>query len=182
VVFQVLDPGALAAGLHGIDPYLALGVSGTLAALVVFLHGRGRFVDDTLVTVGRTSRREVLRHGAHEASFITVWVTVAYIACAVLENTTGFDGTQIALAGIAGVVGGALLGLVPGCAAHIIFTGLYVAGGVPLPALLANSVSQDGDALLPLLALDRRAAFLAAAVTTVPALLVGSLALLILST
>ena len=58
--------------------------------------------------------------------------------------------------------------------------GLFLAGGMPLPTLVANSISQDGDALLPLLALERRSAVLATCITTVPALLVGG-GLLLLS-
>jgi hypothetical protein len=45
---------------------------------------------------------------------------------------------------------------------------------------MANAVAQDGDALLPLLALDRRSAVTASAITTAPALLVGGLTLLVL--
>lgn len=40
-------------------------------------------------------------------------------------------------------------------------------------ALLANSLSQDGDALFPLLAMDRNSAFWATVVNTIPAFVVG---------
>lgn len=39
--------------------------------------------------------------------------------------------------------------------------------------LAANALSQDGDALFPLLAADRRSAVVALGLTTVPGLLVG---------
>lgn len=173
VVFQAVDADALAAVVGGWDPYLVLGVVGTLTAAAIFAGGRGRFADDDLDTATRRSLPDVLRHTAHEASFVTVWVAVAYLAWAVLSAGTGFDGSQVAFAGALGVVVGAVVGLVPGCAVQIVFTGLYVAGGLPLPTLVANAISQDGDALIPLAALRRRSALVATLITTVPALLVG---------
>ncbi|GIG88708.1 putative manganese transporter [Plantactinospora endophytica] len=179
VVFHAVDPQRLTGALGGIDPYLALGCCGTLVALLIFAAGKGRFADDTVATATPASRREAMRHSAHEASFITVWVAVAYLGWQVLSSTTGFDGSQLALAGAAGVLVGALIGLVPGCAVQIVFTGIFVSGGLPVTTLVANAISQDGDALIPLAALRRRAAATATVITTIPAILVG-LALLAL--
>ncbi|MEU4569224.1 putative manganese transporter [Micromonospora sp. NPDC023956] len=179
VVFQVVDPAALTRALGGVDPYLALGLLGTLTAVVIFALGRGRLVDDTLETAHPRSFGQTLRHSAHEASFVTVWVAVAYLGWQVVSTGTGFDGSQLALAGLAGVLVGALVGLIPGCAVQIVFTGLYVGGALPLPTLVANAVSQDGDALIPLAALRRRSALLATVITTVPALLVGAVLLVL---
>ncbi|MGI5215825.1 putative manganese transporter [Plantactinospora sp. CA-290183] len=180
VVFHAVDPDALSAPLGGIDPYLGLGFCGTLLALLIFSAGRGRFADDTLETAQPQSLRATFRHSAHEASFVTVWVAVAYLAWQVLSTTTGFDGSQLAFAGVLGVLVGAVIGLVPGCAVQIVFTGIYVSGGLPMPTLVANAISQDGDALIPLAALRRRSAATATLITTVPAILVG-LALLLLA-
>ena len=72
------------------------------------------------------------------------------------------------------------IGLIPGCAVQIVFTGLYVSGGLPLPTLVANAISQDGDALIPLAALRRHSAVLATVVTTVPAAAVGAALLVLL--
>ncbi|WP_229401507.1 putative manganese transporter [Micromonospora okii] len=179
VVFQLVDPAALARPLGGVDPYLALGVLGTLVAGLIFAAGRGRLADDSLETAHCRSMRDTLRHSAHEASFVTVWVAVAYVAWAVFSATTGFDGSQIALAGIAGVLVGAGIGLIPGCAVQIVFTGLFISGGLPLSTLVANAVSQDGDALIPLAALRRRSAALATVITTVPAAAVGAAVLVL---
>lgn len=65
------------------------------------------------------------------------------------------------------------MGLIPGCAIQIVFAGIFLSGGMPLSTLAANSVSQDGDALIPLFALEQRSALLATVITTVPALVVG---------
>lgn len=173
VTFQAVNPATLSDLLGGLDPYLVLGVTGTVTALLIFSRGRGRLADDDLESARPRSLRQTLRHSAHEASFITVWVAVAYLAWQTLSGLTGFDGSQLVLAGIAGVLVGALVGLIPGCAVQIVFTGLFTSGGLPLSTLVANAVSQDGDALIPLAALHRRAAVLATVVTTIPAVLTG---------
>ncbi|MEV4544853.1 putative manganese transporter [Micromonospora echinaurantiaca] len=180
VVFQLVDPGALTDRLGGVDPYLALGVLGTLTAMLIFAAGRGRLADDTLETAQARSFRETLRHSAHEASFVTVWVAVAYLAWQVITTSTGFDGSELALTGLLGVLVGAAIGLIPGCAVQIVFTGLYVSGGLPLPTLVANAISQDGDALIPLAAMRRHSAALATVITTIPAAAVGAALLLLL--
>lgn len=180
VVFQLVDPGVLTDRLGGVDPYLALGVLGTLTAMLIFAAGRGRLADDTLETAQARSFRETLRHSAHEASFVTVWVAVAYLAWHVITTSTGFDGSELALTGLLGVLVGAAIGLIPGCAVQIVFTGLYVSGGLPLPTLVANAISQDGDALIPLAAMRRHSAALATVITTIPAAAVGAALLLLL--
>ncbi|MCD4535525.1 putative manganese transporter [Nocardioides sp. cx-169] len=171
VTFQLLRPDTL---------YLALGVAGTAVAAVAFIRGGCQLADDDDETAHPTSMTQVLRHGGREIAFVTVWVAAAYVAWSLITHLTGFDGSQMPLFGVVGVVVGALVGLIPGCAVQIVFVGLFLAGGMPLPTLVANMVSQDGDALLPLLALEHRSALLATVLTTVPALLVGS-AMLILT-
>jgi hypothetical protein len=83
------------------------------------------------------------------------------------------------LFGIAGVLVGAAVGLIPGCGVQIVFTGIFLAGGMPVSTLVSNSISQDGDALIPLLALEQRSALLATVITTVPAVLTGTALLLL---
>lgn len=183
VVFQLADPAALASAFGGIDPYLLVGTLGTLAAVVVFAQSKGKLADDSADTIpaSQGSMAAVLRNGAREVSFVITWVAAAYVAYDLVVLGTGFDAGVLAGVGAGGVIVGALVGLVPGCAIQIVFTGLYVAGGLPLPTLLANAVSQDGDALLPLLFTDRWAAITATLLTTLPALVVGFGALLVLT-
>jgi hypothetical protein len=165
VTFQLLDPS---------NAYLVLGTTGTAIALVAFLRGGGKLADDDARTAQPSSMTEVLRHSGHEVAFVTVWVAAAYVGYSLFTHATGFDGSELPLFGLAGVVVGALVGLIPGCGVQIIFCGIFLAGGMPLPTLVANTVSQDGDALIPLLALEHRSALLATVLTTVPALLLGS--------
>ena len=57
---------------------------------------------------------------------------------------------------------------------------LYLKGMLPFAALVANAISQDGDALFPLLAIDRRSSLTATVITTIPALVLGILVYFIL--
>jgi hypothetical protein len=170
VTFQLLDPDNL---------YLVLGAVGTLLAVVAFARGGGTLADDDVSTAFPDSMAQVLRHGGYEVAFVTVWVAAAYLAWSLLTHVTGFDGSQLPLLGLAGVVVGACIGLVPGCAIQIVFAGIFLTGGMPLSTFVANTISQDGDALIPLLALESRSALIATLVTTLPALLVGSAVLLL---
>jgi len=161
------------------DLYLAVGLLGTGLAVVSFVSHRGRLADDDVASARPATMAQSLAHGVHEVAFVTVWVAVAYLAWSGVTHGLGFDGSQLPLWGVAGVLVGAGIGLVPGCAVQIVFAGIFAAGGMPLSTLAANTVSQDGDALLPLLALEHRSALLATVITTVPALLVGSVLLLL---
>jgi hypothetical protein len=180
VTFQVMDAAAFGeALLGGVDPYLALGALGTAVAFVAFAWNGGRLADDTTETAHPTSLARVLRHGADEVAFVCVWVAVAYLAWSWFSHLSGFDGSQLPLFGLAGVVVGAAAGLIPGCGVQIVFTGIFLAGGMPVSTLVSNSISQDGDALIPLLALEQRSALLATVITTIPAVLTGSALLLL---
>lgn len=160
------------------DPYLALGVAGAVIAIAVLVHDGPSLADDD--AQAPASSAAALRHAGHEAAFVTAWVAVAFTGWALLSTLLALDAATLPLAGLVGVLIGAAVGLIPGCALQIVLVGLWTTGGLPAPALVANAVSQDGDALLPLLALDRRAAVVATCVTTVPAVLAGSLVLLLL--
>ena len=170
VTFQLLDP---------VNLYLALGLLGTGLAVVAFARNGCRLADDDEASARATSYAAVLRHGSYEVAFVTVWVAVAYVAWSLTTHLTGFDGSQLPVLGLLGVLVGATIGLIPGCAVQIVLAGMFVAGGVPMATFVANTISQDGDALLPLLALEHRSALLATVLTTIPALLVGGAVLLL---
>jgi len=67
------------------------------------------------------------------------------------------------------------IGLVPGCGPQIVTVTLYTQGVIPFSALAAHTISQDGDALFPILAMNPRAALWLSVTTTIPALAVGVL-------
>ncbi len=171
-------------GIPGLG--LIVGVSGTAASLCLMIAGRTFLADDDLEEQEHKlySLRETLAHSAGDTAFATTWVFAAYF---VYETCVfGLGGGDLSAgqeqlqqimhaAGLLAVVVGALIGLIPGCGPQIIFVALFVKGMLPFSALFANAISQDGDALFPLIAMNRRSAFLATLVTTVPALVFGLL-------
>ena len=72
-----------------------------------------------------------------------------------------------------------LIGIIPESGPHMIFVTLYAAGLVPLPVLLASSISQDGHSSLPLLAESRKSFLWAKFINCAVALAVGFGAMLI---
>ncbi|MFA5675397.1 MAG: putative manganese transporter [Christensenellales bacterium] len=122
------------------------------------------------------SLKETMVHNAEDTAFVCIWVFVAYCVYELLVTIIGGElviAGWMTATGLASVIVGALVGLVPGCGPQIIFVSLYTRGMLPFAALLTNSISQDGDALFPLLAIDRRSSFIATVITTIPALLFG---------
>ncbi|OYR58225.1 putative manganese transporter [Halorubrum halodurans] len=115
------------------------------------------------------------QHAAMETAMVTVWVIAGYLIYEYGLAIFGFDVAALAAAaGVLAPLAGAALGLVPGCAAHIVFAQLYaLEEAIPFSALTANAISQDGDALFPLLAIDVKAAVVATIYTTIPAVIVG---------
>ena len=71
-----------------------------------------------------------------------------------------------------------LIGIIPESGPHMIFVTLFAAGVVPLPVLLASSISQDGHASIPLLAESRRSFLWAKLINCGVAIAAGLLAML----
>ena len=156
--------------------FTVFGITGTALSFYLYFVGRhyvghghvGR-AKDTFANV-----QETLTHAAMETSFVTVWVIGAYL---VYEYGIVFTGIEIqavaAAAGLFAPIAGALVGLIPGCGPQIVLATAYSQGAIPFSALTANAISQDGDALFPLIAIDKKAAVIASIYTTIPALVVG---------
>jgi hypothetical protein len=165
---------------------VGLGVLGTAAGIALTAAARRFGVNTSHEDEEHKlfSLRETLIHGAMDTAFVTTWVFVSFVLyhLGVLwlgggDLTTGetLMASWMQRTGLMTVVVGALLGLIPGCGPQILFVTMFTRGLVPFAALLANAISQDGDALFPLLALDRRSALAATLITTVPAVLFGLL-------
>lgn len=155
-----------------------IGIGGTLFSIIYMVITRKvlQQSDHNVEESKIFSLKETLIHNAEDTAFVNVWVFVAYVIYAVTVYFLGGEETVrgwMMASGVTTVFVGALIGLIPGCGPQIIFVSLYAKGMIPFAALLANAISQDGDALFPLLAIDRKTALLATVVTTVPALLVG---------
>ncbi|SFR44851.1 putative manganese transporter [Halogeometricum limi] len=166
----------MVAGLSFAGVFTVAGITGTtLSAYLYFVgrtyigHGDVGRAKDTFGSV-----YETLTHAAMETSFVTVWVIGAYLLYEYTILFTGLDiGSAAAAAGVLAPVAGAAVGLIPGCGPQIILSAAYAQGAIPFSALTANAISQDGDALFPLIAIDKTAAVVASIYTTIPAVVVG---------
>lgn len=122
------------------------------------------------------SLKETFIHNAQETAFVGTWVFAAYLVYELGVYIAGGEQVVAAAmdsAGLTSVLLGVLVGIIPGCGPQVIFVSLYLKGMFPFAALLANAISQDGDALFPLIAMDRKAAFWATVLNTIPAMIVG---------
>jgi hypothetical protein len=159
--------------------FTVAGLLGTALSFYLYFVGRHHMGE---AESGRVRERfgsayETFQHAALETSMVTVWVIAGYL---LYEYTMGVFALDLralsAAAGVFAPMAGAALGLVPGCTPQIIFAQLYaVEEVIPFSALAANAISQDGDALFPLMAIDMKAALIATIYTTIPALVVGGL-------
>jgi len=133
------------------------------------------FVAGTLLLVGWVRRglgldlARALDHGSPwrlgAAAFLVFELLVAGFG---LDLATFLEGAWLLMPLL-----GTLVGFLPGCGPQILVATFYLSGALPVSALAANAISNDGDALFPALALAPRAAFAASLVTAAPALLVG---------
>ena len=161
-----------------IDGFITwVGLLGTTLSVVLYVAQKNWFADDTEATIGDKlhSMRETMVHAASETAFVTFWVMIAYLA---FELTMLFSGvTEQDMArhgdGLIAVVVAAIIGLIPGCGPQIIAITAYTKDMISFPALAANAISQDGDALFPLLVRHKAASLWATVHTTIPALITG---------
>ncbi|DAC29127.1 MAG TPA: hypothetical protein D7H99_00870 [Candidatus Poseidoniales archaeon] len=161
--------------LHGFITWI--GLLGTSLSVILYFSQKNWIRDDTEASIGDKlySMRETMIHSASETAFVTFWVMAAYL---VFEFSMLFSGmTEADLArygdGLIAVVLAAFIGLIPGCGPQIIAITAYTKDLLSFPALTANAISQDGDALFPLLVRHRAASLWATIHTTIPALIVG---------
>ncbi len=72
-----------------------------------------------------------------------------------------------------------LVGLIPESGPHLIFVTLFAKGAIPFIILIASSIVQDGHAMLPLLAVSKRAFIWVKLINLLTGLLVGVIGLLL---
>ncbi len=164
-----------------------IGSLGTFASVIMMIMSKKFIQDDTHeeAELKAMSLKETVIHSAQETAFVATWVFLAYLAYELFvlwlgggiyasgeAIMTGF----LTRTGLTAVIIGTLIGIIPGCGPQIIFVSLYTKGMLPFAALLANAISQDGDALFPLLAIDKRSSFWATVFNTIPALITGVIA------
>ncbi len=158
-----------------------IGVLGTSLAIFLVFKGKKFLRDDTpeAEEAKVNSLKRTFIENAQETAFVIMWVFVGFLAYEFFTLGVGAGdyaaGEQIIeswllATGFIAIIIGVAVGVIPGCGPQIIFVTLFANGLVPFSALLANAISQDGDALFPLIAIDRRSALWATLVNKFPAL------------
>ena len=111
---------------------------------------------------------------SEEASFVTVWVIVAYLSYEYAYSFFGLDLEVLAdAAWIFIPLLAILVGFIPGCGPQVLVTALYLNGIIPFAALIGNAISNDGDALFPAIALTPKMAIVATLYSAIPALFIS---------
>lgn len=119
-----------------------------------------------------------LRHLLPHALKIFLWTFGVMAAVAVAEQYVDLQdwmGRNTALM----ILLATAVGFIPQSGPHMVFVTLFAEGVLPLPVLLASSITQDGHAGLPLLAQSGRAFFRIKCIKAVLALLLSFSLLLI---
>lgn len=159
-----------------------VGLLGTSLSVILYIAQKNWIGDDTEATIGDKlhSMRETMIHSASETAFVTFWVMIAYLAFEFGMLFSGITEQDMSRYGdgFIAVVAAAMIGLIPGCGPQIIAITAYTKDMISFPALAANAISQDGDALFPLLVRHKAASLWATIHTTIPALIAGILLLL----
>ena len=152
------------------NPISVFGFSG--AILCILLH--------TYKTKGKihkktsTNLNNFLNKSISDTNFVTVWVVIAFLAFEITIYLTSFElervfNSAFFMTPIISVI----IGFLPGCGPQILVTSIYLMGLIPLSAQIGNSISNDGDALFPILALAPKVAIIATLYSGIPALLVS---------
>jgi hypothetical protein len=161
--------------LHGFITWI--GLIGTSLSIILYISQKNWIGDDTEASIGDKlySMRETMIHSASETAFVTFWVMSAYLIFEFSMLFSGMNEADLALYGdgIIAVILAAVIGLIPGCGPQIIAITAYTKDIISFPALAANAISQDGDALFPLLVRHRAASLWATVHTTIPAIIAG---------
>ena len=111
---------------------------------------------------------------SEETSFVTIWVIAGFLA---YEYAYAFFGLDLEVLAEAAWIFlpllAVLVGFIPGCGPQVLVTTLYLNGIIPFAALIANSISNDGDALFPAIALTPKMAVIATLYSGIPALIIS---------
>ena len=154
-----------------------IGLIGTSLSIILYFAQKNWFGDDTEATIGDKlhSMRETMIQSASETAFVTFWVIIAYLAFEFGMLFSGISEQDMSNYGdgLIAVLAASFIGLIPGCGPQIIAITAYTKDIISFPALAANAISQDGDALFPLLVRHKAASLWATIHTTIPAIIAG---------
>ncbi len=119
---------------------------------------------------------QALQSSVRDAAEIIIWVVAADVLFQLGNALSGGILVQMLQGNVLiDVLLAAAVGLIPGCGPQIVVATLFVSGDLPFAALLANTLSQHGDAIFPLLKAQRRLATYLTVVGGVVGVVIGLL-------
>lgn len=117
---------------------------------------------------------KILRRTVADTNFVTLWVILAFLMFDLsvyffaIDPKQLFSGYTVLTPMIA-----VLVGLLPGCGPQLLVTTMYLAGVIPLSAQIGNTISNDGDALFPAIAIAPKVAVIATMYSAIPAIIIS---------
>ncbi len=146
------------------------------ALIAMLLWATSRDVTDYQSAVSEDPKggsSNLFQRVAQDTNFVTSWVIGAFLLFELTIFWTGLDPAAVFSnwAIMLPLIGGVLIGLLPGCGPQILVTSLYISGAVPLSAQLGNAISNDGDALFPRHCPGTQSSLMATLYSTIPAVI-----------
>ena len=143
-----------------------------LAIYCVLLWVLNPLTDIQMASIHENSYRKV----ADTTCFVTVWVIISFVVYELIDlSTNGLIFESLILFGPFIPLMAILIGFIPGCGPQIMITSMYVSGQIPMSAQIGNSISNDGDALFPAIAISAKAAIVATLYSAIPAIIIAYL-------
>ncbi len=144
-------------------------IAGSLLIIFHLISSKGIIYNKTSLHCETYLERTYL-----DTNFVTVWVIIAFLLFEIIIYLTAFDlkilfSNYIIFTPLIAV----LVGFIPGCGPQIIITSFYLMGVLPLSAQIGNAISNDGDALFPVLVIAPKVGLVATLYSAIPALIIS---------
>ena len=156
--------------IFGMDVVLVFSFSAALFCVLLWVLNP--LTDIQMASIHENSYRRVV----DTTCFVTVWVIISFVLYELINlSTNGAIFESLILFGPFLPLIAILIGFIPGCGPQIMITSMYVSGQIPMSAQIGNSISNDGDALFPAIAISAKAAIVATLYSAIPAIIIAYL-------
>mgnify|MGYP001217137375 FL=1 len=156
--------------IFGMDVILVFSFSAALFCVLLWVLNP--LTDIQMASIHENSYRRVV----DTTCFVTVWVIISFVLYELINlSTNGAIFESLILFGPFLPLIAILIGFIPGCGPQIMITSMYISGQIPMSAQIGNSISNDGDALFPAIAISAKAAIVATLYSAIPAIIIAYL-------
>ena len=156
--------------IFGMDVVLVFSFSAALFCVLLWVLNP--LTDIQMASIHENSYRRVV----DTTCFVTVWVIISFVLYELINLSTNgaiFESLILFCPFLPLIA--ILIGFIPGCGPQIMITSMYVSGQIPMSAQIGNSISNDGDALFPAIAISAKAAIVATLYSAIPAIIIAYL-------